>query len=202
MKDLIASALSSAKSYPEYRQFLTDLLAEGKTTGPNQSEFYIQIATLNQQRMNRLDKRTKLIPELTAALESLTYSYTLLVLTEGWCGDAAQIVPILNKVVEYSPNLNMKLILRDENIELMDHFLTDNGRSIPKVLVLDPETLEVAADWGPRPEPAQKMAMAYKYLPAPKPSYEAHHHELHAWYAKDKTQTTQKEFAELFTALQ
>lgn len=201
MTDLIANALHKAHTYSEYRQLLTDLLAEGKTTGPNQSDFYIKIATLNQQRMNRLDKRTKLLPVLTLALEKLTRPYTLLVLTEGWCGDAAQIVPILNLAVAYSNSLEMKLVLRDEHLDLMDQFLTDNGRSIPKVLFIDPETLEVIADWGPRPAPAQQMAMAYKYQPEPKPSYEIHHHELHAWYAKDKTITTQQELAALLNRL-
>lgn len=136
MKDLIAKALSDSRSYPEYRSFLTELLAEGKTTGPNQSDFYIEIATLNQQRMNRLDNRTKLVPELMKSLDGLDRPYTFLVLTEGWCGDAAQIVPVLNKIVEYSPNLEMRLILRDEHLELMDLFLTDNGRSIPMNRVL------------------------------------------------------------------
>ncbi|MEO0626014.1 MAG: thioredoxin family protein [Bacteroidota bacterium] len=201
MKDFIQKALDASRSYEDYRSFLTDLLAEGKTTGPNQSEFYIQIANLNQQRMNRLDKRTKLIPELIASLAKVDQPYTFLVLTEGWCGDAAQIVPILDKLVEASPNLDMRLVLRDEHLELMDLFLTDGGRSIPKVLVLDPDSLEVVTTWGPRPAPAQKMSMDYKYHPDPKPSYELHHHELHAWYAKDKTQTTQSELLDLVNQL-
>lgn len=201
MTNLIQSALQTALSYPAYRQHLTDLLADGKTTGPNQSEFYIKIATLNQRRMDRLDRRTELIPELEAATKELKKPYTLLVLTEGWCGDAAQIVPVINKAAEASDQLNLQLVFRDEHLELMDQFLTDGGRSIPKVLVLDAETQAVVADWGPRPAPAQQLSMAYKYLPEPKPSYEAHHMELHAWYAKDKTLATQVELAELFVNL-
>jgi hypothetical protein len=170
MKNLIESALAVALSYPAHREHLTDLLAEGKTTGPNQDEFYLKIAKLNQRRMDRLDRRTALSPELDSTVKKVKKSYILLVLTEGWCGDAAQILPILNKAAEVSSNLDLQLIFRDEHLDLMDLYLTDNGRSIPKVVVLDAETKEVVADWGPRPAHAQQLSMEYKYLPEPKPS--------------------------------
>lgn len=201
MQNLINKALEVSWDYPTYRQHLTDLLAEGKTTGPNQSEFYIKIATLNQSRMKRLDKRTQLIADLAALMAGLKKNYQLLVLTEGWCGDAAQILPVLQKMTEASSKIDLQLILRDEHLELMDLFLTDNGRSIPKVLVLDPGTKQVLADWGPRPAFAQKMSMDYKYQPEPKPAYEPHHMELHSWYTKDKTLSTQGELYTLFKTL-
>lgn len=201
MTELIQRGLGAALSYPAYRQHLTDLLAEGKTTGPNQSEFYLNIANLNQRRMDRLDRRTTLTPELATAVNGLKKAYTLLVLTEGWCGDAAQILPVLHKAAEASDQLDLQLILRDEHLELMDLYLTDNGRSIPKVLVIDAGTKKVVANWGPRPAPAQQLAMDYKYRPAPKPSYDAHHLELHAWYTKDKTMTIQAELTALISDL-
>ena len=201
MNNLIQNALQTARSYPAYRSHLTDLLAKGLTTGPNQGEFYLKIANLNQRRMDRLDRRTQLTSELTEAVGSLKKSYILLVLTEGWCGDAAQILPVLNKAAEASNKLDLQLIFRDEHLDLMDLYLTDNGRSIPKVLVLDAATKEVVTHWGPRPAHAQKLSMDYKYHPEPKPTYEAHHMELHAWYTKDKTVATQEELAALFADL-
>jgi hypothetical protein len=201
MKELIQKALADSRPYPEYRQFLTELLATGKTTGPNQSELYLKIADLNQSRMDRLDKKPRFIPETEALLSELKGNYTLLVLTEGWCGDAAQIVPFLNHLDEASDKLDLRLILRDEYTELMDNFLTDGGRSIPKVIVLNPDTNEVLGDWGPRPTAAQKLSMDYKYKPEPKEDYEAHHAEVHTWYARDKTKSTQAELVAFFRGL-
>ncbi|MEM7572978.1 MAG: thioredoxin family protein [Bacteroidota bacterium] len=201
MKNWIQQALDISWDYPTYRQHLTDLLEQGKTTGSNQSEFYLKIARLNQSRMKRLDKRTQLTDDLLAALEEVKNSYQLLALTEGWCGDAAQTLPLINKLAEASPQLDLRLVLRDENLDLMDLFLTDGGRSIPKVLFLDADTKEVVTHWGPRPALAQKMAMDYKYKPEPKEDYETHHLELHAWYTKDKTLSTQAELTELLKNL-
>ena len=75
----------------------------------------------------------------------------------------------------------------------MDHFLTDGGRSIPKLILLDANTLQVLGDWGPRPAVAQRLSMDYKYKPTPKEDYETHHQELHTWYARNKTLDTQLE---------
>ncbi|MEM9921353.1 MAG: thioredoxin family protein [Bacteroidota bacterium] len=202
MKELIEKGLENAMSYPAYRQLLTDLLAEGKTTGPNQSDFYIEIAKLNQRRMDRLDKRVKLSEALEQQLKSLQKSYLLLTLTEGWCGDAAQSMPVINQLAENSDKVELKVVLRDEHTALMDQFLTDGGRSIPKVIVLDTETNEVLGAWGPRPAPAQKLAMDYKYKPVPKEPYEEFNVALHTWYARDKTQTTQSELLNLFSTLE
>ena len=194
----VQASLDNARSYPEYREFLTALLATGKTTGPNQSELYLRIAHLNQARMDRLDRKVRLTEDFQNLLGGLRNNYLLLVLTEGWCGDAAQIVPVLHWLENATDNIELRLALRDENPDLMDHFLTEGGRSIPKVIFLNPITHEVLADWGPRPAEAQRMSMEYKHKPAPKEDYETHHKELHTWYARDKTAATQ---AELLTVL-
>lgn len=193
MKALIEKALANSLSYGEYRNLLTQLLEQGKTTGPNQSEFYIQIANLNQHRMDRLDRRSRFIPEMVPTLDQLNNNYLMLVLTEGWCGDAAQIVPLLNHMASQTEKLQLRLVLRDEHLELMDQFLTDGGRSIPKLILLDANTHSVSGDWGPRPAAAQKMSMEYKYQPAPKEDYATHHKKLHTWYARNKTVDTQQE---------
>jgi hypothetical protein len=201
MQDLINKALATSLSYPEYRQLLTDLLATGKTTGENHSPFYLQITDLNQHRMERLDRKPRLAPEMTALLQQLKKPYRLLVLTEGWCGDAAQIVPIFQWMAVANPLLDLRIVLRDEHLELIDLFLTDGGRGIPKLLILDAESNALVGEWGPRPAPAQKMALAYKYHPAPKPNYDEYNKALHTWYARDKTLTTQTELLEVLQPL-
>ncbi len=199
----LQTALNSARPYPVYRSYLTDLLEnEGRTTGDNQSELYLKIAGLNQARMDRLDRRSKLTEELKATITSLKKNYLLLVLTEGWCGDAAQTVPVLNWIAEASPRVSLVCTLRDQNLPLMDQYLTNGGRSIPKVLFLEPTTHEVLADWGPRPLVAQALTTAYLRKPEPKEDYEAHHLELHTWYAHDKTRSTQAELLSIFRWLE
>lgn len=195
MTALLNNALAQAQSYADYRQLLTDLLEnEGKTTGPNQSDFYLEIAHLNQARMKRLDRKPKLSEATTDFLDTLDRKITLLVLTEGWCGDAAQTVPVLNWIADYSPHLHLYCLLRDENLALMDAFLTAGARSIPKVIILDTDTKAVLGSWGPRPAPAQQLVMDYQQQPeAEKDTYEVFQRSLHGWYARDKTETTQQE---------
>ena len=70
-------------------------------------------------------------------MSQLKDNFTLLVLAEGWCGDAAQILPVINKIAEYSSLIDLKVVCRDENPELMDQFLTNGSKSIPKVIIID-----------------------------------------------------------------
>jgi hypothetical protein len=202
MSTPLASALKSAKTYHAYRQHLQDLLDQGLTTGPNQSEFYLEIAQLNQKRMNRLDKKNRLVEPFKELLAELKGNYLLLILSEGWCGDAAQTLPVFNWIAESSPNVELKVVLRDEHIELMDQYLTDNGRSIPKALFINPATQEVIGDWGPRPVVAQAISRQYKRSPEPKKTYAEHHMDLHGWYARDKTVSTQEEVMGVFKWLE
>ncbi|MEO0732750.1 MAG: thioredoxin family protein [Bacteroidota bacterium] len=197
MQDHIDHAVQSAFTYPAYRAHLTALLAEGKTTGPNQTETYLAAATINQSRMDRLDRKARFLPEMEQTLAELDRPYLLLALTEGWCGDAAQLLPLINHLAEASDLLELQLILRDEHTDLMDLFLTDGGRGIPKILFLDPETHAVLKHWGPRPAPAQEMAMNYKHQRGPAMDYDTYNKALHTWYARDKTRTAQAELVAL-----
>lgn len=122
-------------------------------------------------------------------------------MTEGWCGDAAQIVPVLNHMAATNDHITLRFILRDENLAIADAFLTNGARAIPKVLVLDATTLEVLTTWGPRPAEMQKMVLDAKAASlvtedkaAQKAISEAAANNLHLWYAKDKTKTIQVEF--------
>lgn len=201
MKQLIKHALDSSLSYPDYRQLLRDLLAEGKTTGPNQTATYLDAAVINQSRMDRLDRKARFLPEMEAAIAAIDRPLLLLTITEGWCGDAAQIVPLINHMAEASPHVEHRLILRDEHLELMDHFLTDGGRGIPKTLFLDPVAHAFLGDYGPRPAPAQAMAMDYKYQRGEYTDYDEYNKALHTWYARDKTKTLQAELVDLLKRL-
>src|SRR5690606_21925767 len=121
----------------------------------------------------------------------LKKEYIWLVLSEGWCGDAAQILPILNKMAIITTNIELKIVFRDENEELMNMFLTNGGKSIPKLIILDRDTLNVYNSWGPRPKGAANLIKSYKE------QYgvidETAVTELQLWYLHDKGLSTQAE---------
>jgi hypothetical protein len=153
-------------TYKGYRQLLESLMAEGKTTGTNQSPDMVEYAKLNNQRMARQDKTLTLLPEVHTALEYLNRNLNWLLITEGWCGDAAQNVPVIGKIAEAANGkINLQLVLRDENLELMDRYLTNGGRSIPKLICFDAETGEELGTWGPRPAEAQELFFSLKNNP-------------------------------------
>ena len=196
---LSPARLASAYSYPAYRQLLDQLLAAGKTTGPQQSPELLAFAQLNEQRMSRLDKTTKLLPELVAAAAGLRENYVWLVLTEGWCGDAAQTLPVVEAVAQASAgHLRTAYLLRDENPDLIDQYLTNGSRSIPKLIVLRADTLTEVAHWGPRPAEAQALIARLK---AEGMEHDEFIRELHTWYAHDRTQATQHELLALLTEI-
>jgi len=191
--------LAAAYTYATYRQLIDSLLAEGKTTGPEQSAELTHYTELNVQRMHRLDKTVKLQPALAAAAAGLQGQYIWLIITEGWCGDAAQLVPVIEAVAQASQgHLTTRYVLRDEHPALIDQYLTGTSRAIPKLVVLDPATRAEITHWGPRPAPAQALVQRLK---AEGVSHDDFSRELHTWYAHDHTQATQAELLALVQSL-
>ena len=195
MKDIISTTLLNTFSYEEYRTKLKNLLAEGKSSGEEQSEDLLHYSELNETRMNRLEKTIKITDENVKFLTSLDTEYIWLILSEGWCGDAAQILPIINKMAQKSNKVDLKIAFRDENPELMNLFLTNGGKSIPKLIIIEKETLKVVADWGPRPSQAIKLIVDYKAKFGI--IDETAKTELQMWYLHDKGISTQDEIVDL-----
>ena len=195
MKNIIEKSLENTISYNEYTDLVSNLLAEGKATGPNQSEDLTHYSLLNDKRMKRLNKTTKLSEETIQSLQEINEEQTWLLITEGWCGDAAQNSPIINKMAEVNDKIQLKVALRDENLELMDLFLTNGGRAIPKLIALDKDN-NVINTWGPRPTVATKMVADYK---AEHGVIDAQFkQDLQVWYNKNKGESLQEDFIELF----
>lgn len=162
MSTIIAESIKERFSYKEYREYMSALLKQGLSTGHTQNEDLMHYSTLNEVRMNRLDKTIELPEDAKSTLKSLKKEYTLLVISEGWCGDAAQIMPVINKIAEATTKLEFDIILRDDNPQLMDEYLTNGARSIPKLILIEKATNIVRASWGPRPHAAAKLIFDYK----------------------------------------
>lgn len=190
--------LDRSIDYATYRNLIDTLLIENKTTGENHSEVMLDYTRINVQRMKRWDKTSKISEEAQSVVEAIDSPQTWLVLTEAWCGDAAQNMPYLEKLASLNPLLKVRYLLRDENPALMDAFLTNGARSIPKVIGLDEDSLEVLFDWGPRPKELQDLMLAYKQNPNGE-SPEDFKKSVHLWYAKNKNQHLEKEFVDLFS---
>lgn len=185
---LIAEGIAQGLLYGEYRALIDQLVLQGKTTGLEQSQMYVGYTKLNQQRMRRLDKTIKLSERIRLKIGGVSKKMTWLVLTESWCGDAAQTVPIINKLAVVNPMITIKIILRDEHPELMGNFLSHGSRSIPKLLAIDGVTNEVLWTWGSRPREATQMADEYKKKHGElTPEFKE---ELQVWYNRNKGKNT------------
>ena len=200
MKSIIEKSLSQSYSYADYRNQITTLLKEGKSSGNEQSQDLTHYSELNETRMNRLEKTITIAIENIQKLQHLEREYIWLVISEGWCGDAAQILPVIYKMAELSENIDLKIVFRDENEALMNFFLTNATKSIPKLIILDKKTFEILADYGPRPIGAKKLISEYKAQHGM--IDEKAKSDLQLWYLHDKGLSIQNEITALMDALE
>ncbi|MFZ4106663.1 thioredoxin family protein [Flavobacterium sp.] len=195
MNSILNNSIAKSKSYQEYRNLTAIFAQEGKTSGENQSPEYINYTKLNESRMHRLEKTIKVIQDVELLLKNLSKDSIWLVLTESWCGDAAQILPVINKMAEVTDKIELRIVFRDENEGLMNLFLTEGSKSIPKLIIIDKETQKIVGDFGPRPKPAKQLLLDYKALHGAIDATAKI--ELQKWYLADKGIAIQKEIAAL-----
>ncbi len=187
INDIVKDSLEKAISYEDYRNLVKHLVDENSTTGNDNNKDLITYTKLNDRRMSRWDKTIKVSEDSRRRLLNFKGSITWLIITESWCGDAAHVIPAISKVAELSSNIDIKLVLRDENELLMDQFLTNGGRSIAKLIMIDNLTGDVISTYGPRPFEATKLVNDYKAKHGVlTPEFKE---KLQVWYNKDKGQS-------------
>lgn len=180
----VAKLRAESLDYSGYKELIDKLLEEGKTTGPEQLPERVEKSALNRQRMKRWDKTAVLRPELVTKLMQVKRKTGLMVITEGWCGDAAQTLPWINKMVEFNPShLEAFYVFRDSS-EYIDHFLTNGAKAIPVLVAFDLASGDVINVWGPRPASITKWFVQSKKSGTL--SKNELNYELHQFYAKDK----------------
>ncbi|HEY7635363.1 MAG TPA: thioredoxin family protein [Gemmatimonadales bacterium] len=128
------------------------------------------------------------IPEWAISAVQAGQQRKLLVVAEDWCGDASSTVPVLARLAEVLPGLELRIILRDQNPEVMNRYLTNGSRSIPIVIALD-ERMQEVGHWGPRPSALQAWVMANLHTMAKAELYP----QVRKWYARDQGETTIRE---------
>ena len=180
-----------AYTYPEFRALLSQLAAEHRTTGPDQTPGLVRYTDQNQAHLDRASA-LPLLPALVARLHQLPRPEQWLVLGEAWCGDTAHTLPILaHLATESQGHVSLHVVLRSDHPELMAAYQTDGKNSIPKLIRRDAATGADLGTWGPRPAAAQVLG-----------------HQLHSdtslhtnqivkamneWYTADAGQSVQQE---------
>jgi hypothetical protein len=182
LKKYIDSGLPGALTYQEYRDLIHRLHEEGKVTGHEQSDSLLEYSKLNEHRMNRWDKHFKMPEGFQDIVGSVTGKQYWLVVTEGWCGDSAQLLPGIEQIARLNPTITLRVVLRDDNPTLMDELLTNGKRAIPILVCLD-ETGTFVWKWGPRPAKAEELVQEHKH----RPNFDAEEmkKDLHLWYARN-----------------
>jgi hypothetical protein len=188
------SITETAYSYADYMLLMEKVVAENRTTGPKQSEEYAHYTKLNLARMQRLNKTVAVDEELKNLVSQISIPQTWYILTEAWCGDAAQNIPVPAAAALSNSSITVKLLLRDENPALMDAYLTNGGRSIPKLIAVDGDFNELFT-WGPRPAGANELMLRFKAEPTK--TVKEFVEDIQRWYIADKTKSIQKELTEI-----
>lgn len=187
-ESLFKEKFSEAMSYKDFRSLVDELAAKGQTSGSDQKESLINYTQLNSRRMKRWDKTFTIPENIKDQIRQINRRVNWLVLTESWCGDAAPTMPVMNKIAESNPNIELRVLLRDEHLDLMHLFRTDGSLSIPKLIGMEEKSGMIVSEWGPRPSKATKLAMEFKRKNGIlSPEFKE---ELQRWYNTDKGQNT------------
>lgn len=183
-------------SYQEYRTLVTSLILENKTTGTNQASELIDFTKLNEQRSNRNEKQFVLIDELTSLFSDKMFNEYWVVFVEAWCGDCAQNLPAIFNIAKNTHGVELKILIKSENSEVMHEYLTNGAEAIPKLVRVDKNTLLELGTWGARPRNAQAIAEHWK-MNKETITKEDFEKELHLWYAKNRSVDIQREFLKM-----
>lgn len=200
MKTLIKNSIKKGLSYQEYRDLVKQLAEENSTSGNEKTEALVSYTKLNDRRMKRWDKTIKISEETKQRILEFNHKITWLIITESWCGDAAHVIPALNKIAELNSNIDIRIVLRDENLELMDNFLTNGGRAIAKVIMVDDETTDVLDTYGPRPSEATGYVNRFKAMHGTLTA--EFKEDLQHWYNKNKGQNIIEDITEKLCKLE
>lgn len=182
----------------EYEKQFDEILDGKNTAYPYDNEEYINYVKLNKARMKRWSKVGKIAPDLAETLSKIQDTQNWILITEPWCGDAAHSHEFIKKLAELNPKISLTVRNRDTPDSEIDQYLTNGGKSIPKLIVRDVNG-EDLFDWGPRPKTAQELYMSQRADTSL--SDEDKKRALQSWYNKDKGTTIQQELNVLLKEL-
>ncbi len=183
------------RNLQEYADYLARMQAIASEAEADERAEYVK---LNWQRSQRIQRTYEVPANLHERLQALAEPQWWVVLTEPWCGDSAQCLPYIAKFAEVNPQIHLKILLRDQNLDLMDRYLTSGKRGIPKLIAYDERGRELFT-WGPRPKEAAALFDRNRKAGLSKAAIME---KLHLWYARDRGQAMEREFAQILDRLQ
>ena len=191
--------LQRGMTYNEYKKYFIEEVSTTDADKLNESDRELfEYKKLNLARSERIDKNYKVSDELASEIMNIKDKQLWMVITEAWCGDSAQNLPYIAKMVELNSNIDLKIILRDSNTEIMDLYLTNGTRSIPKIVAFDAEGNELFI-WGPRPKAAQDLINQWKSEGIVKPEL---YEKLHLWYGRNRGKDIEAEMTEILSKVE
>ena len=187
-------------TYETYLKNFETWVKNKETSSKNATDNLNEFTKLNLARTQRIHKTIAINSQLQKVVEGLQHHYSWVIFTEAWCGDSAQNLPVIAELAKLNrEKIKLYILLRDQNLELMDNYLTNGARAIPKLISVNETLGKEAFVWGPRPAPAQELLTAWKRDPD-RESWEDFEKELHGWYTKDKMQSIQHELIQVLNS--
>jgi len=194
MPELNTSIINSVLTYNEFvNEFNRQISVSDINTLNDYDKSFYDYRKLNFQRSSRLEKTFIPTDETKQLFSKINQQQKWIVITESWCGDSAQNLPVIAKLAQLSGLIDLKIVLRDSNLEFMDLHLTNGGRAIPKLIVFDENDNKIF-QWGPRPVEAQNLFTRFKNDGIAKPDINK---ELHLWYGRNRGKEVEREIYEL-----
>lgn len=181
---------SQPLAYAAYLQLMAQRADQTTADLPADEAERVEVTRLNLHRSQRIARTYQLSAALSELLDRIDQPQLWLALTEPWCGDSAQFLPYIAVMAQQNPAIDLRLLLRDDNLDIMDRYLTDGKRSIPVLVALDAEERQLYR-WGPRPVEAQAVFDESKAAGLQKPQIME---KLHLWYGRDRGRTLEAEF--------
>ena len=188
------SIINSILTYSEFvDEFAKQIAVSDFNTLNDYDKNFYEYRKLNYQRSSRLEKTFIPTDETKQIFLNINQLQTWIVITETWCGDSAQNLPVIAKLAQLNDKIDFKIVLRDSNLEFMDLYLTNSGRAIPKLIVLDKNDKELF-QWGPRPVEARNLFTRLKNEGMAKSDINM---QLHLWYGRNRGKEVELELIQL-----
>ncbi|MCO6461688.1 MAG: thioredoxin family protein [Saprospiraceae bacterium] len=176
-------------SFARYLEKAKSDLAEMTDEKDSEMKEYYKLGI---QRMERMMERYVPAEEHKAILNQKKFDGKILIISEPWCGDASQVVPVLTKFFQ---DQNVRITYRDQESSLIDDYLTNGAKSIPVVIIMNNE-YEVISTWGARPKFGKELLTKHKENPELY-TKDQFHNDLQVYYARNKGYDTIKEIVDL-----
>ncbi len=190
--------INNALAYDEYQNEFAKTVEINDTTSFTEEEKHrFENSKMNLQRSKRIHKTFKPGDAITDLLANIENKQHWFVLTETWCGDSAQNIPCIAEFAKMNENIDLKLLFRDRNLDIIDQYLSNGTRSIPKLIAFDESGKELF-QWGARPKEAQDLINQLKEEGKTKEEFLE---KLHLWYGRNKGKAIEEEFIEILSKL-